>query len=291
MRRSTPLCLLAIPLIVAAGCGSPSDATTGSSSSSSTPRAAAPSPAKVTSAEPAPAAPDGWASLQGRFVYQGEPPEPQPLSTGGKDGEVCDQHPILDESLLVDAESRGIANVLVYARKVSRVHDSYESTANDEVEFDQKNCVFLTRVCPVRLSQTLVILNSDPIGHNANISPRGDAPINPLLAANSEMRHQFRRQQNVPVPVTCNIHPWMRAYIIPRNEPYYAVTAADGSFRIENLPAGEEIEFQVWHERGAGANNGLEAQSDWSRGQFRLTLTADETTDLGTIEVDASAFQ
>ena len=49
----------------------------------------------------------------------------------------------------------------------------------------------------------------------------------------------------------------MSAYLLPRKNGYFAVTAADGSFEIPNVPAGEKLEFQVWHESAAGAGGGL----------------------------------
>ncbi len=241
-------------------------------------------PAAVIAAE-------GWATLKGRFVYDGTPPTVKYLATSGKDSEVCEKHKILDESLKVDPASKGIANIVVFARKTSRVHDSQKEPATDEVDFDQKDCVFLSHVLPMRVDQTLVIKNSDPIGHNTNISPLTDLSINPLLPGGSELKHKFNRQQALPIPVTCNIHPWMKAYILPRNDSYVAVTAEDGSFEIVDLPAGEEIEFQAWHEKGAGTRGTLQAKKSWKRGRFKLKLKPGETKDLGTISISPRAFK
>ncbi len=234
---------------------------------------------------------DGWATLKGRFVYDGAPPAAKSLDTSGKDSEVCAKHKIPDNSLLVDSASKGIANVVVFARKTSRVHDSQQEAAKDKAVFDQKECVFLSHILPVRVGQALVIKNSDPVGHNTNISPLADVAINPLLPANGQLEHKFTRQQALPIAVTCNIHPWMKAYILPRNDSYIAVSRADGSFEIANLPAGEEIEFQAWHERAASAQGAFEAKQDWAKGRFKLKLKAGETKDLGTIAVSARAFK
>jgi hypothetical protein len=234
---------------------------------------------------------DGWATLKGRFVYDGAPPAVKHLATSGKDAAVCDKHKIPDESLIIDPASKGVANIVVFARKTSRVHDSQIKPKADEVEFDQKDCVFLSHVLPMRVDQTLVVKNSDPIGHNTNISPLTDTSINPLLAGGGELKHKFNRQQALPIPVTCNIHPWMKAYILPRDDFYVAVTVEDGSFEIADLPAGEEIEFQAWHEKGAGAGGGLEAKKDWKRGRFKLQLKVGEIKDLGTIDLGSRAFK
>ena len=64
----------------------------------------------------------------------------------------------------------------------------------------------------------------------------------------------FLRQgeTGLPVSVTCNIHPWMKAYAVFREDGYVAVSSGDGTFEIPDLPAGEPLEFQVWHERATG---------------------------------------
>lgn len=92
---------------------------------------------------------DEWAALKGRFVYDGAPPAAKFLNTSGKDSETCAKHKIPDKSLLVDSVSKGIANVLVFARKTSRVHDSHQQAVKEDVVFDQKECVFLAHVLPV----------------------------------------------------------------------------------------------------------------------------------------------
>lgn len=231
-----------------------------------------------------------WGGLKGRFVLLGTPPAARKLSTGGKDSAVCDQHPIVDDSLLIDAASRGIANIVVFTRKTSRFHDKYKAAEKAEVVFDQKNCMFLSHVLPIRVSQTLLIKNSDPIGHNSSISPPGDGGINPLLAGGGEQKHVFKRQQTVPVAVTCNIHPWMKAYVFPRNDPYCVVAATNGSFELTDLPAGEEIEFQIWHERGKGNQGAVEANG-WVNGRCKILIKAGEVLDLGEIEVAANSLK
>jgi hypothetical protein len=90
----------------------------------------------------------------------------------------------------------------------------------------------------------------------------------------------------------------MVSYFMPRDDQYFAVTAEDGTFEIANLPAGEVLEFQVWHESAAGPNGALyvdtpevkEQQLDWkSKGRFKLKLEENETRTLE-IPVPASAF-
>ena len=218
-------------------------------------------------ADAAPAG-EGWGTLKGQFVINGAAPQLPGLPTGGKDSPTCAAS-IPDDSLVVDSASGGIANVVIFLRKASRVHPDGIEPPEDPLLFDQKECRFLTHVMPVQVGRLIEIKNSDPISHNTNISPPGDTAINPLLSAGTVGNYTFGRRQNSPVAVSCNVHPWMKAYIIPREDPYLAVTATDGTFEIANLPAGEPLEFEVWHER----TGGLEAKSDWKKGRFKITRT------------------
>jgi hypothetical protein len=86
----------------------------------------------------------------------------------------------------------------------------------------------------------------------------------------------------------------MKAYAVFRKDGYVAVTAADGSFAIPDLPAGEPLEFQVWHERSTGPNGAVgidKPELKWTpKGRFQITLQPDEVKDLGTLVVPAAAL-
>jgi hypothetical protein len=231
----------------------------------------------------------GWGGLKGKFVYDGDAPTLPMISTGGKDADMCGDS-VPDLSLVVDPASKGISNIVVFARKVSRVKDAETPTA--EALFDQKHCLFLTHVLTARTGQPVKILNSDPKAHNTAGNPQGDAGFNPQLPGGGSTTVSFKRPQNTPFPVTCSIHPWMRGYMFPRADSYVAVSGADGSFEIKDLPAGENIEFMVWHEKvGGGAGGGLVAKSGWNGGRFKLTIPVDGVEDLGELKVPPSAFQ
>ena len=231
----------------------------------------------------------GWGTLRGRFVFAGAPPQAKPLVVD-KDTEVCSVGgmKLLDRSVLVDASSKGLANVVVFARKTSRVKTA---AAEAPAVFDQTNCEFLSPVFAARVGQQVDVRNSDPIGHNTNIA---GSSFNQLIPAGQGTAYKPDAETGMPTMVTCNIHPWMKAYAVFRKDGYVAVSSADGSFSIPDLPAGETIEFQVWHERSGGPNGavGLEKPDlKWTpKGRFEIKLEADEVKDLGTLEIPASAI-
>jgi hypothetical protein len=230
----------------------------------------------------------GWATLKGRFVFAGTPGDAKAL-VADKDTEVCGKmSKLFDRSLLVDPSSKGLANVVVFARKTSRVKDA---GPGPQVVFDQKNCEFLAPVFAARVGQPIDIRNSDPVGHNTNIS---GSDFNQLIPAGGGLVYAPKSETGMPTMVTCNVHPWMKAYMVFRKDGYVAVTAADGSFTIPDLPAGETLEFQVWHERSTGANGALglaKPELKWTpKGRFQIKLEENEVKDLGTLEVPASAI-
>ena len=100
--------------------------------------------------------------------------------------------------------------------------------------------------------QEFYIVNSDPIAQNVAFSPLGDLPANIILAPapgdNTDAVWRFRRSQTEPILIVCNYHPWESAYVLPRDNPFFAISDSQGDFVISNLPPGE-WEFQIWHER------------------------------------------
>lgn len=237
----------------------------------------------------------GWGTLKGKFVFGGNAtPEMDPYSVN-KDMDACTiggKAP-LQETLLVEKGSNGIANVAIFVRAVSRVHDTASAGEGSKL-FDQKNCVFLTHVFPLTLGATMSIRNSDAVGHNTNIE--GKNSFNQTIPASAAIDFKPQKEEAVPVAVRCSIHPWMLAYFLPRKNAYVAVTAPDGTFEIPNLPDGEELEFQVWHESAVGPGKSLvlttpEAKElKWSnKGRFKVKLAENETKEIS-LTVPPAAF-
>jgi hypothetical protein len=237
----------------------------------------------------------GWASLKGRFVYVGDPPQMPPYNVT-KEPEICTENgrPPAQEFLLVDGSTKGIKNVLVYLRDASRVHESAQPSAG-EVVFDQKECKFLSHVFPLAVGETVDIKNSDHTGHNTKIG--GKMNFNQTIASGASVSFKPQKEEATPAQVTCSIHPWMLAWMLPRENKYFAVTAQDGTFEIANVPAGEPIEIQVWHEHSANPSGLVVASPEakalkWTnKGRFTVTIPEGQTLDLGQIKVPASAFK
>lgn len=232
--------------------------------------------------------PAGWATLRGVFTLNGEPP-PAPVLNINKHPEVCAPggKTVYAESLVVDPATKGIANVVVYVDRIpdAWVHESARG-ATDEVVFDQKECVFLTHVAKMQTSQTLKILNSDPVGHNTKT-----VYFNKNVGSGETASFEPAGDTREPINVSCSVHPWMEAWLLIRENAYMAVTGPDGSFEIPNLPAGVELQFKVWQEKAKYLENVTLNGSGvkWPKGRMKVTLAPDSDTSLEVV-VNASEF-
>jgi plastocyanin len=177
------------------------------------------------------------ATLTGKIRFTGRRPAPKVIDMD-QEPECARLHKngrILEESILVGSGG-ALRNVFVYLK--SGMEGRKFEVPAAPVTIDQKGCWFEPRVIGIQTGQTLQVTNSDPVTHN----------IHPLAQVNREW-NQSQSQGDPPlsrrfvrpeilIPVKCNIHRWMRAFIGVVDHPYFAVTGADGSFEVNTVPPG-----------------------------------------------------
>jgi hypothetical protein len=287
---------LGLIAVLAAGCGGN---TTPSSPSTPEPVApninmgtpeAVPTPGATGGASAAPA-PGGWGDLQIQFVYAGTPPTPAKLNVD-KDVEFCGKHNLVDESLLVDGTSKGIANIIVWLYdKPPDIHTSYGATANATVRMDNMGCRFEPHVCVLRTTQTLELHNSDTPGHNTKGDVQSNTAFNHLIPGGGSINVTLNAPERLPAPVGCNIHPWMNGWLVVQEHPYVGVSDVNGKLVIKNLPTGK-WNFVAWHEKSGYTQDvtvGGTATS-WSKGRFEWTINEGENN-VGTVELKPAVFE
>ena len=233
---------------------------------------------------------EDWGTIKGKFVFKGEPPAASELKAD-KDVEVCGKHKLLAEELVVGAD-KGIQNIVVFVRdKGVKINPEVDKAAKAKpVELDNKGCRFEPHVVFVQTGQEFVIKNSDTVGHNSNVTTLKNPQANPVIPAGDKTVLKFAAEETLPVGVTCNIHPWMKAWVVVRGNPYAAVTKPDGSFEIQGVPVGE-VELQLWHEKAGNLKEVATAKGKAdAKGRLKVKVEA-AGTDLGEIPVEAAAFK
>jgi hypothetical protein len=130
-----------------------------------------------------------------------------------------------------------LANVFVYV-KDGLGSLSFPAPSAPAV-LDQKGCRYTPHVLGLMVSQPLKILNSDLTEHNIHPMPKNNEDWNESqMPRGAPLTKSFPHPETI-MPVQCNQHPWMKAYVSVLPHPYFAVTAQDGSFQIKDLPPGE----------------------------------------------------
>ncbi|MGC2398195.1 MAG: carboxypeptidase regulatory-like domain-containing protein [Acidobacteriaceae bacterium] len=207
-------------------------------------------PSAAPKTEPAPVYfkvdPDTAGTVSGEIRFKGRRPTPKAIDMSEEPACVEAHHGKAHDESLVVGKSGGLANAFVYIK--SGLEDKTFAVPPDPVVIDQKGCWFHPRVMGIQTGQTLQVINSDPVTHN----------IHPMAEVNREWNHsqgmgdppisrRFTRPE-IMIPVKCNIHSWMHAYIGVLSHPYFAVSGDDGKFLIKNLPPGTYT-LGVWQEK------------------------------------------
>ena len=95
------------------------------------------------------------------------------------------------------------------------------------------------------MGQTLSILTNDATTHNIHPMPKDNREWNMSQAPNAAPLEQKFSRPEIMIPVKCNQHPWMKAYVGVTKNPFFAVTGSDGTFTIKGLPPGDYT-IEAW---------------------------------------------
>jgi hypothetical protein len=244
-------------MLASAGCAPPVSQAADATPAEKKPPATKPD-SKKAAAEQVPlqdAGKDAWGTLSGKFKFVGEAPKMKQI-TPTKDVAVCGaKEPLVEESVIVSSSGE-FANVVVFAmpsadkwdEAISPVHPELVKRKDIEATLQVVNCRFEPHVLGGWTKQAFWFRNKDPgIGHSPFLKAYRNGAVSPYIPATSDYTLNIRKAERLPFEVSCSIHPWMKAFILVRPDPYFAISAKDGTFKIENLPA-RKFAFQIWHE-------------------------------------------
>jgi plastocyanin len=192
-------------------------------------------------------------TISGVISYNGTPPAPKKIDTTADP--VCGQKsPNLstDDTIVKDGK---LANTFVYVKEGTveagkKIGEYAWPTPTSEVQLDQNGCHYAPHVLGVMVNQKLKITNSDDTQHNIHPTPKLNAEWNQTQANGAPPIEKAFTRAEVLIPVKCNQHPWMKAYIGVLKHPLYSVSSDTGAFEIKGVPPGTYT-VVAWREGGA----------------------------------------
>ena len=176
----------------------------------------------------------------------GPAPVVKPVSMS-KDPECMKMHPgSVPSDEVVTGAGGTLGNVIVYVSEglTGRTFDP----PSDPVVIEQKGCTYRPHVLAMQANQKIKIVNSDPTSHNIHPLPENNREWNKSQPPGEPPIEATFAREEITIPVKCNEHPWMHAYIAVFKHPYFVVTEKGGQFELKNLPPGEYT-ISAWHEK------------------------------------------
>ena len=180
-------------------------------------------------------------TIVGEVKYAGDPPPPEKIPVT-KDANICGSEPKISPVLVVGAD-KGIKDVVAFLPGIQK--GKALGKLDKPPVLDQKNCEYHPYAQIVPVNTTLEITNSDDVLHN--IKTKGGSKTSFNMAQpkfKRKLTYDFKNPEIVQVE--CNVHGWMNALVVVEDNPYYALTDANGSFKITDVLPGKYT-MKVWH--------------------------------------------
>jgi plastocyanin len=192
-------------------------------------------------------------TVAGVVSFTGTPPAPKKIDTAADP--VCGQaNPNLSTEDTVVKDGK-LANVFVYVKEGTaeggkKLTDYQWATPSTAVQLDQNGCHYKPHVLGVQTNQKITITNSDHTQHNIHWTPKNNPEWNQSQPNGAPAIEKSFNRAEVLVPVKCNQHPWMKAYIGVMRTPFFSVSSDTGAYEIKGLPPGTYT-VVAWKEGGA----------------------------------------
>jgi hypothetical protein len=185
-------------------------------------------------------------TITGKILFSGKKPAPEKI-TVDEDRHCAEMHKngLYDQTVVVNPNGT-LSNVFIYIKK--GLEGKAFEPPSEPVTIDQKGCWFEPRVVGLQTGQYLNVTNSDPTTHSIHPMAQINREWNQAQEPGANPLHRRFMTQEIMIKVKCNIHSWMRAWIGAVAHPYFAVTGADGTYSLKNVPPGEYT-VEAWHEK------------------------------------------
>ena len=205
-------------------------------------------------------------TVTGKVSFEGQAPKYRAISMDADP--VCGaahSGPVYPEQVVAN-DNGTLRNVFIHVK--GGLEGKNFAAPSQAVVLDQVGCVYKPHVLGIQARQNLDVVTSDDTTHNIHPIPKVNREWNISQPPGADPITRTFSRPEVSIPVKCNQHPWMRAYVHVVSHPFHAVTGEDGSFEVKGLPPGEyEIEA-VHEEYGAQTATGTVAANGTATADF-----------------------
>jgi plastocyanin len=186
------------------------------------------------------AGPLGTATIKGVVNFSGKAPEMK-VPKKRKDAEFCKTKEVKYNAVIADGGK--LAETFVRLANDS-VKGEYPAPAKHG-EIDQSDCMYSPRIQGVIAGQEIDIKNQDGTLHNVHTFKGTETWFNQAQPKGSPQISKELEEAKV-IKFTCDVHPWMRGFVVVSSHPFFAVSGKDGTFSIDKVPAGK-YDIEAWH--------------------------------------------
>jgi len=185
------------------------------------------------------------ATVSGKISFEGTPPPNDKIQMSSDP--YCQQHAADNPTMeTVRVSDGGLENVIVYVSSGLPAGAKFATPATP-IEINQQNCHYLPHVFTMMTNQQLEIKNSDMTLHNIHAWAEKNPQFNVGQPVPGMVNKTTFANPEVPLPVRCDVHKWMGAFIGVFDHPFHSVSKQGGSFDLK-LPPGN-YEITAWHEK------------------------------------------
>ncbi|MDP4200715.1 MAG: carboxypeptidase regulatory-like domain-containing protein [Bacteroidota bacterium] len=179
-------------------------------------------------------------SISGTVRYAGAKPPADPIIIE-KDQDACGtSHPNTSNP----GPGESISGAIVYLDSIARGKSF--AGMSPTATLDQKSCDFVPHVQIIKSGTSIIVSNSDKVLHNFHVWYG-------LITVMNEAQPEGAPPHEIMLPesglhvVKCDVHPWMRGFIMAVDHPYYAITDSTGHFTLSNVPPGHYT-LKMWRD-------------------------------------------
>jgi hypothetical protein len=211
------------------------------------------------------------ATIAGKISFEGTPP-PNEKAQMSSDP-FCAKNAANYQTLeTVQVNNGGLKNVIVHVS--SGLPAGTFATPTTPIEIDQQNCHYIPHVFTMMTNQPLKIKNSDMTLHNIHVWAEKNTPINVAQPVPMTTDAKFAVEETIPI--RCDVHKWMGAFVGVFSHPFHTVSKDDGTFELK-VPPGK-YEVTAWHEK-FGKKTMMVEVPDGGKAEANTSFSASDKAD------------